>query len=234
MRILAIETTDIAGSVAALDGQHLVANQELDPQMRSAQSLAPAIATVLKSVRWQPGDVQLVAVTVGPGSFTGLRVGVTTAKLFAYAVGAEAMGINTLEVIAAQAPDEIRDVWAVLDALRGEVLAVRFRREADSVWQRQGEELLVENSAWLARLTPGETVSGPALTKLSGELPAGVRAIERELWLPKAATVGQLAWQQYQAGRRDDLFAILPQYYRRSAAEEKRDGLNLQAERTKK
>ncbi len=70
--------------------------------------------------------MKLVAVAVGPGSFTGLRVGVTTVKLFAYAVGAEVLGINTLEVIAAQAPDEIGDVWAVLDALRGEIIAAYF------------------------------------------------------------------------------------------------------------
>jgi tRNA threonylcarbamoyladenosine biosynthesis protein TsaB len=223
MRILAIETTDIAGSVAALEGQHLVASQELDPQMRSAQSLAPGIAALLESIDWKPSDVKLVAVAVGPGSFTGLRVGVTTAKLFAYAVGAEALGINTLEVIAAQVPDEIGDVWAVLDALRGEVVAAHFLRGVGGVWQRQGGDLLVEIGAWLAMLTPGTTVNGPALAKLSAQLPAGVTAVDRKVWMPKAATVGQLAWTQYQAGRRDDLFSILPHYYRRSAAEEKRD-----------
>ncbi len=76
-------------------------------------------------------------------------------------------------------------------------------------------------------LTPGTTVNGPALAKLSTQLPAGVTAADRKVWMPKAATVGQLAWTQYQAGRRDDLFAILPHYYRRSAAEEKRNAQPL-------
>ena len=100
MRILALETTDKTGSVAAIDDDNLLAELMLDHTQRSAQSLAPAMQRLLKQVGWLPADVQLVAVSVGPGSFTGLRVGVTTAKVFAYAVGAEVLGIDTLEAIA--------------------------------------------------------------------------------------------------------------------------------------
>ena len=65
----------------------MLAEQPLDPTRRSAQTLAPAIATLLDAVEWRPADVELVAVATGPGSFTGLRIGVTTAKAFAYAAG---------------------------------------------------------------------------------------------------------------------------------------------------
>lgn len=225
MRILAIETTEIAGSVAALEADRLLAARDLDSQMRSAQSLAPALAALLQSTGWNATDVELVAVAVGPGSFTGLRVGITTAKLFAYAVGAGVMGIDTLEVIAAQAPAEVDQVWAAMDAQRGQVFAAQFIRDpADSVgrWERRGEEMLLDNSAWLAQLSPGQAVSGPVLDKLANQLPSGVVAVEQKLWWPKAATVGQLAWQQFQSGRRDDVFGLVPQYFRPSAAEEKR------------
>ncbi|HZZ29615.1 MAG TPA: tRNA (adenosine(37)-N6)-threonylcarbamoyltransferase complex dimerization subunit type 1 TsaB, partial [Pirellulales bacterium] len=73
MRILAIETTDLAGSVAVLENDRAVVGIDLDAQLRSAQSLAPGIEELLKTAGWQPGDVRLVAVTTGPGSFTGLR-----------------------------------------------------------------------------------------------------------------------------------------------------------------
>ncbi|HEY2827315.1 MAG TPA: tRNA (adenosine(37)-N6)-threonylcarbamoyltransferase complex dimerization subunit type 1 TsaB, partial [Pirellulales bacterium] len=174
MRILAIETTDIAGSVALFEADQLIAGSDLDPQLRSAQSLAPGIAALLQNAGWQPKQVQLVAVAVGPGSFTGLRVGISTAKLFAYAIGAEVMGVNTLEVIAAQAPAEISALWAVLDAQRAQVFAGRFQREAVSSWRWDRHVALIDNTAWLASLSPGEAVSGPVLEKLKEQIPSGV------------------------------------------------------------
>jgi len=87
VRILALETSDTAGSAALLDGERLLAEKLLAQGQRSARALAPAVRELLTDAGWQPKDVELVAVTVGPGSFTGLRVGVTTAKAFAYAAG---------------------------------------------------------------------------------------------------------------------------------------------------
>src|SRR5687768_12135976 len=104
MRILALETSGLSGEVALLEGERVIAEQWLDPGQRTARSLAPGMKQILQTAGWQPRDVQLVAVTIGPGSFTGLRVGVTAAKTLAYAVGCEVMGVDTLEVIAAQAP----------------------------------------------------------------------------------------------------------------------------------
>ena len=89
MRILALETTEMAGSLAAMHDRKLLAEIELDSKQRTAQSLAPGMKTLLAEAGWRPTDVELVAVTIGPGSFTGLRLGVTTAKTFAYAVGAD-------------------------------------------------------------------------------------------------------------------------------------------------
>ena len=222
MRILAIETTDVSGSIAALDSNRIVAAVDLNRLTRSAQSLAPAIVELLQTVGWQPSDVELAGVATGPGSFTGLRVGVTTAKLFAYTVGAAVMGVHTLEVIAAQSPSEVAEVWTVLDAQRSQVFAARYLRDAAGRWQPQDETLLLDNAQWLALLYAGQAVSGPALIKLSEQVPSGVVILDGSLWSPKAATVGQLAWQRYQSGCRDDVFALLPQYYRPSAAEEKR------------
>ena len=221
MHILALETSDLSGSVAALIDQRLVACRDLDHAMRSAQSLAPAISELLAEIGWRPSDVQLVAVGVGPGSFTGLRVGVTTAKMFAYAVNAEVLGVNTLEVIAWQTPVEIREMWAVLDAQREQVFAGHFSRAAGGAWQWQGESRLLDNDAWLAKIAAGQAVSGPGLAKLVDRIPAAALVIDRALWTPKAATVGALAWQHYQSGRRDDLGRIVPQYFRQSTAEEK-------------
>src|SRR5262245_33492571 len=87
MRILAIETVGSTGSVAALDERGVLAELALDSRRRSAQTLVPGMAALVESVGWRSRDVELVAVASGPGSFTGLRIGVTTAKTFAYAIG---------------------------------------------------------------------------------------------------------------------------------------------------
>ncbi|MDZ7620856.1 MAG: tRNA (adenosine(37)-N6)-threonylcarbamoyltransferase complex dimerization subunit type 1 TsaB, partial [Patescibacteria group bacterium] len=168
-----------------------------------------------------PRDVQLVAVTVGPGSFTGLRVGVTAAKLFAYAVGAEVLGIDTLETIAARCPPDVDRLWTAVDAQRGEWVVRQFARST-GVWPVPLEPAeLVDSQPWLASLPAGSVVLGPVLRKVAGGLPAGIRCLDAEQWLPTAAEVALLASRDYAAGRRDDLWTLLPRYSRPSAAEEK-------------
>jgi tRNA threonylcarbamoyladenosine biosynthesis protein TsaB len=223
MQILALETSGQSGSVALMDGDSLVAERWLPTDERNAKTLAPAIREVLSSVGWTPSDVRLVAVAVGPGSFTGLRVGVTTAKTLAYAVGAEVIGVNTLEVIAAQVPRDANRLAVVLDAQRQQVFAAEFVRGPTSDFNWAHDTAIVDNDEWLAKLDPEVAVSGLGLEKLVARLPDNLTVIACEHWQPRAAIVGQLAWRKYQAGQRDDLWRLVPQYFRRSAAEEKLD-----------
>ena len=189
-RILALETSELTGSVAAAADGKVLAELQLDPQQRSAQSLAPAIRSLLEQVGWQPREIRLLAVTVGPGSFTGLRVGVATAKVFAYAAGAEVLGIGTLEAIAAAAPDEVPAVSVAVDAQRGDVVAQRFRRGAAGWLEAVGDPALVPLDQWLAGLPPGFAVSGPVLKKWTDPLPAGVTMLDRAFWRPTAGQRG--------------------------------------------
>ncbi len=224
MNILALETTNWIGSVAAMTDGKLLLELELNPQQRTAQSLPPGIATLLERVGWKPADVQLVALTIGPGSFTGLRIGVTMAKTFAYSVGAEVLGVNTLETIAEAAPADIHTIMAVIDAQRGDVVVRTFSRGPEGFFLPTGDQQLISIDRWLQDLPAGMAVTGPALTKLASRLPAHVIALDEKYWTPRAALVAQLAHRQYAAGRRDDLWTLLPQYSRRSAAEEKWQG----------
>ncbi len=221
MKILALETTDPVGTVAAMDDGNLLLELELNRQQRSAQSLAPGMKTLLDEVGWKPGEVQLVALTIGPGSFTGLRVGITMAKTFAYAIGAEILGVNTLETIAQAAPPSISALTAVVDAQRGEVATRSFMRGADNWLSPMGSERLITIDRWFEELTPGMVVAGPALGKFISRLPAHVTALDQKYWSPRAAMVARLAHRHYAAGRRDDLWSLVPHYSRPSAAEEK-------------
>jgi tRNA threonylcarbamoyladenosine biosynthesis protein TsaB len=224
MKLLALETSGTAGSVAVLSDGNLLAQSSLAPGSGSAQSLAPAIASILQTVGWRPTDVRLVAVTQGPGSFTGLRVGVTTAKAFAYAVGAEVLGIDTLAVIAHQAPGEVQRVSVAIDAQRGDVVTAVYVRDASGWLAPQAPACLLSVDHWLAGLAPDTPISGPVLRKLVGRLPSGVAVLDESFWQPQASTVGRLAARDYAAGRRNDLWSFAPFYSRRSAAEERWEG----------
>ncbi|MGE0607508.1 MAG: tRNA (adenosine(37)-N6)-threonylcarbamoyltransferase complex dimerization subunit type 1 TsaB [Pirellulales bacterium] len=223
MRILALETSGLSGSVAAIADGTLI-ELPLNAKQRSAQSLAPAIRGVLRQAGWQPTDVNLVAVTQGPGSFTGLRVGATTAKVFAYAAGAEVLGVNTLEVLARQVPPECAAIETVIDAHRQQLFVGRFERTPPGHLCWQGETELVEFDDWLQALSPDRWLCGPILEKLRPQLPDWVQLVSETCWQPRAAAVGQLAAEQYAAGRRGDIWQMLPFYGRASAAEEKRQG----------
>ena len=226
MKILALETTEPVGGVAAIDDRKLLLHQELDSEVQSAQSLAPAIRRLLDRVGWRPGDVELVAVSIGPGSFTGLRVGVTTAKTFAYAVQADVLGVDTLEVVAAGLPSEIDAVSVATDAQRGQVVARNFQRGPDGWFQPTGPEQLLDAAAWLADLDPGTPIAGPVLRKLVDRLPDRAAPVAPQYWAPSATWVGRLAARHCAArhdaaGDRGDLWKLVPRYSRPSAAEEK-------------
>lgn len=223
MRMIAMETSGRDASLAALvvgdDGAtQLVGEAAVAGPERTAQFLAPRLNELLQSVAWAANTIQLVSVAVGPGSFTGLRIGVTTAKTLAYAVGAEVIGVNSLAVIASQAPPGPEPIWAMMDAQRQELFAARF-----DGGRMIGDTVVVPQLQFLKMLSPGDRVTGPGLTRLRNTLSGQVTIVDPTLWQPMAASLGALAWRDYQAGRRDDLWQLMPEYYRKSAAEEKRD-----------
>lgn len=148
----------------------------------------------------------------------------TTAKTFAYSVGAEVLGIDTLEAIAAHAPAEVQLLSVAVDAQRGQVMAGLFRRAPDGWLVALEPSQLLDAKAWLAGLAPGTPVAGPVLRKL-GKLASHesghVALLPPELWGPTAAAVGRLAARDYARGRRGDVWSLAPHYSRPSAAEEK-------------
>lgn len=224
-KIIAIETSGQLGSLAALmgAGQEVVIERlvELDSSQRSAQSLAPTLRALLENAAWTPRSIDMVAVAVGPGSFTGLRIGVTTAKTLAYAVGAAIVGVNSLAVIAARAPAGHLPLWTIMDAQRQELFAAKFVADDRGGRKLLGETQIIPRQAWLDKLQSGDHVTGPALARLHSRLPAGVVVVPEERWPPMADAVGQLAWKQFSTGQHDDLWTLLPDYCRPSAAEEK-------------
>ncbi len=240
MKILALETSGLAADVALLDANsgepQAVARRALPAKPRISQTLAPTMRDLLGEASWKPRDVDLVAVATGPGSFTGLRLGVTTAKVFAYAAAAKVQGVNTLEAIALNAAESVRSdtdiqqVCVVIDAQRSEVFSAAF--SADELRRNNqlvcvAETSIVDNDTWWRSLTAGDLILGPGLQKfreqIEAGLPADVTLAAEELWQPSATAIGEIAWRSAQSGETDiDVWSLMPRYYRQSAAEEKR------------
>jgi len=226
MHILAIETSGQAGSVALLlgtnDAVQLVRDAAVGGGARTAQALAPLAKDLLAEAGWPTDSIDLVAVAIGPGSFTGLRIGVTMAKTFAYVVGAEIIGVNTLEVVAQQARGVVAPLWAVMDAQRQELFAAKFMAGSEPQQLSIAVETQILSQAdWMAALEPSDSVTGPGLRRLAAPLPSGIVVVDEAGWQPMAATVGQVGWHDFKSGRRDDVWKLMPQYFRPSAAEEK-------------
>lgn len=227
MRWLALETTSFTGSVALLDDGVVVAETVLPSDQRSAKSLAPTVERLLLERAWKPSEINAVAVVRGPGSFTGLRVGITFARTFAYAIGAELLGVDTHDVVAWRTPPSPapRRLQIVLDAQRDELFAATFHRNVVAggpAWVRTGETKIVSRRSWIEELTNQDVVSGPGIEKCLRELPAFVTCIDLECGHPTATAAGKRAIWEHGQGRRDELLKLAPQYMRLSYAEEKK------------
>lgn len=222
-RLLAIETSGRSGSIALLEGGKPVlcaAEATLPRERRTAQALAPAMHELLDRAGWTPRSLNVVAVVVGPGSFTGLRIGVTAAKTLAYAVGADVVGVGTMDVLAEPNPVAGR-LWTVVDAQRNELFAATFLPDTTGRWRVAEATKILARDVWLAQLEAGDVVTGPIVARLAELLPADVTVTDPTLHDPTAASVARVAWRAYQDGQRDDVWQLRPDYYRRSAAEEK-------------
>ena len=218
MRILAIETATPAGSVALLDGHQIVREVTEHVPQRHLEWLAPAIAAILESSGWRPEEVEGVAVSLGPGLFTGLRIGIATAAAWAYARGVPVVGVSTLEVVAAGtvAAGATGLICPVLDARRGEVAFALF--EWKPLAMRVLSDTIGPVSTLLQRMPEGRSVTftGDGVPRILDAIrsrPLTVIAPEGS-WHPRATFVGAVALGRLAHGDRDDPYLLRPVYAR--------------------
>lgn len=220
MLTLAIDTSGQAGSVAVARPGELLAERSLDLRVHHGQSLVPEVDRVLQDLSLTPQSVELVSVVVGPGSFTGLRVGVVFAKTFAWAVGCRVVAVETFESIAAGIdPADGQELHLFADAQRGEVFSQIFVRHAERelAWIARGPIEILTTAAWAAALQAGSLVGGPGLVKHTALIPETARQVEAVA--PQASVVAQIGLHKAAAGQSSDLWKLEPLYLRRTSAE---------------
>lgn len=219
--LLAVETSGLQGSLAVAHDDRLVAERMLQTAgRRHAQTLVSEVDRVLKDLSLQPADIRSVAVSIGPGSFTGLRVGLVFAKTFAWLNQAMLVAVDTLQAIAQQAPPEMDTVTAISEAQRGEVFAATYRWDAQCGCRRPIDNVRV---ATVESLSTEHAITGPALVRLRSVLEPTHRLVDESLWLPRSSTVAQIGQQMVRQGQSSVPETLEPVYIRVSYAEEKRN-----------
>jgi tRNA threonylcarbamoyladenosine biosynthesis protein TsaB len=180
------------------------------------------VSDLLARAGWKAGDIPAVVLSRGPGRYTGLRVGIMSAKTFAYATGARLIAVDTFDVIARQAPRDVTQLAVLADAQQDKIYVQSFARaHSEADLQANGALVIRYFADWLAALEPSVWVSGPGLEHLAGRLPTQFRTVSNELWLPQLETLLALGSARMEKGQMDDLWVVEPLYLRPSAAEEK-------------
>jgi len=218
MRVLAVEASSLAGGVALLDEEHLVAEYLLDVSVTHSERLMAAVDRVLSDARWTPRALGGLAVAVGPGSFTGLRIAVSTVKGLALALGVPVAAVPTLDAMAAALPWAALPVCPVLDARKGEVYASLYRWEGGAM-RRQWDYLALSPSALAGRLTEPTLVVGDGASAVHSP---HARALPPPRRLPSPACVGALGLERLRRGDTVAAAGLAPLYLRPSEAELKR------------
>lgn len=211
---LLLETSGRGGRVGLTVGGQLARSASLDSARRHNRDLAPTVAAMLPRDR-----LTGVMVSVGPGSYTGLRVGVMSAKALAYATGCRLVAVPTFHIIAEQTPPEATSVEVIADALQGLVYAQRFHR-ADYEW-RPANELHIEAATdWVTQLGDNSWVSGPGVALVEQLLPHGTVRVEVERRTPDLEAMLR-AGLRLPALPLAEVMRLEPLYLRGSSAEEK-------------
>jgi tRNA threonylcarbamoyladenosine biosynthesis protein TsaB len=192
--------------------------------------LAPMIKSLFSQTGYSIKDTNLIGIAIGPGLFTGIRVGVVTAKTLAYSIGAEVVGINTLDAIAEKTKvtlggtlEATAHIRPIVNAQRQQVFAGHYQLEQNELKPFEPNEV-IDREQWIKTLNPGDVVTGAGLRPIEEAvgLKPGVVIAPKSCWDCCATTIGQLAEKKFESGYRDSLWDLEPLYFRPSAAEEVR------------
>lgn len=229
MLVLGIETSGLDGSVAIVRDQDCLGEKNLNQVgRRHAQALVLEIGELLRAHSLTPRDIDLVAVSRGPGSFTGLRVGMVCAKTFAYATGCRFVAVDTFAAIAENAPVEVTRLFVVEDAQRDDLFVGEYVRNPRQQWKQVSPIQIVSTDDFLKTCCDLSIVAGPGLAKLDLENLSEDWRQDPKIHRPSASIIAALGRFLASSTEGDplteenDFWRASPFYLRLSAAEEKR------------
>ncbi len=226
MRILAVETATPQGSIALVDESKVLGELQSPQGMTHAHWLMPAIDRLLQAASLSLEQLDGLAVSAGPGSFTGLRIGLSTVKGLALGSGKPVAAVPTLDALALAVGSCRRLLCAILDARKKEVYAAFFQPDEDGRLKRRTDDLALAPERLADRIDQPVLFVGNGIDPYRRVLSAalGRRALfaSGRYRYPRARVVAELARPRLARGQGDALEALEPRYVRPSEAEIRR------------
>ncbi|MCD8174682.1 MAG: tRNA (adenosine(37)-N6)-threonylcarbamoyltransferase complex dimerization subunit type 1 TsaB [Phascolarctobacterium sp.] len=222
MLTLAIDTATKICSVALCRDREIISEYNVDAGMTHSAHLVPQIEKLFNECTVKKSDIDLVAVSIGPGSFTGLRIGLATAEALAYTWQCSLHGVETLKGMAYNMPREGILLSPVLNAQKGNYYQGIYKWQSGKVEELQsacvvGKEELFSN---IASIDMPAMLLGECDKLMQDKLPENIMVAPEGLLWPKAASVALAAIDAFNAETDKNIFGIKPYYIRKSEAEE--------------
>ncbi len=218
MKILGVDTSTPIGSVGLIDGERFIAEHTLSIVKAHSSRLMPAIDQILKWADLTIHDLDACAVGIGPGSFTGIRIGVGTIKSFCYALKKPIIGVSTLEAIAYNLRYTDGLVCPILDARKDEVYGAVFHGGQNLL--RKSDDLCVPIESLLDQIDDDVIFVGDGLQRYA---PVVIERFGDDVPLadpifnvPRGASIARIGRAQLLNGQSDDYFSLTPNYVRDS------------------
>ena len=228
MIVLGINTATRFGSIGVVDDVSAIGEYSLNVPVTHSERLLSSIDRLLKETQIRLEDIGGFAITLGPGSFTGLRIGTSTVKGLAFATGRPVVGVSTLEALALNVHGSDHDICPILDARKQEVYAAIFRRESSHRIKRltpdraiSPRDLVKEIHGPVSFLGDGVEAYGDFLKRKLGRMGSFVSP---DLGYVHGTVVARMGVKSLMRGETLDLDSFGPHYVRRSEAEIKYEG----------
>jgi tRNA threonylcarbamoyladenosine biosynthesis protein TsaB len=222
-RALAIETSGRIGSIAAVLDGRVLSDEQFPHGLQHASQIIPIMDRLCRAQNWSPRDIDELYLSIGPGSFTGLRIAVTLGKTMALATGVKLVAVPTVRVLAENAPVDARHVVIVLDAKRDQIFTAAFERQGATWHEREGAHL-DSLSSMLSRSPRPVHLLGEGIAYHKKFIPVidpDVIVTLEEAWRARATSVAKIGAEMARAGNFADPLTLTPIYIRRPEAEEK-------------
>lgn len=224
MRILGIDTSTMAASVAVIEDNQLVCEYTINTKKTHSQKLMPMIENMLKESDLNINDIDLIGICVGPGSFTGLRIGMATAKAIAHVNNIPIVGVTSLEMLAANMNLCDKKICSILDAQRNQVYTAKFEYIGNRLVQINDTDVL-EIDKLINEISSSEDdyiLIGEAVYKYEEKLKdiENISIPSPSHNVTKSSSLCSIALEKYNQGENiESCYTINPMYIRKSQAE---------------